>query len=182
MEWDRQQMTIWHMCIACWTTMATRTHSEYVTLIVFLLHQWLQERSKMLRYMYSTLPFLLLVTSNTNKAALDNNDSHSLFALCFNNSLFPYKYSHSTHSIQPLTPVPSRPALPYMLYCAVHSVTPVCCTKHCALCAVPLLQHSLYGDHMLCLHRWIISSKLHFPYKQVLPAVCLIRHCLDRSV
>jgi len=50
--------------------------------------------------------------------------------------------------VQPLTPVPFQSALPYMLYCAVHSATPVCCTKHCAVCAVPLLQHSLYGDHM----------------------------------
>ena len=69
-----------------------------------------------------------------------------------------------------------------MLYCGVHSVTPVCCTKHCALCAVPLLHHSLYGDHMQCLHRWIISPKLYFPYKQFLPALCPIRHCLDRSI
>jgi len=69
-----------------------------------------------------------------------------------------------------------------MLYCAVHSVTPVCCTKHCAVCSVPLLQHSLYGDHMYCLQKWTISPKLYFPYKQVLPAVCPIRHCLDRSV
>ena len=44
-------------------------------------------------------------------------------------------------------------------------VPPVRCTKHCAVCAVPLLQHSLYGDHMQCLHRWIISPKLYFPYK-----------------
>jgi len=51
------------------------------------------------------------------------------------------------YSVQPLTPVPFQSALPCMLYCAVDSVTPVCCTKHCTLCTVPLLQHGLYGDN-----------------------------------
>jgi len=31
----RTQMAIWRMRIACWTPKATRTHSEYVILIVF---------------------------------------------------------------------------------------------------------------------------------------------------
>ena len=34
-ELGRWQMTIWFMCIACWITKATNTHSEYVTLIDF---------------------------------------------------------------------------------------------------------------------------------------------------
>jgi len=47
---DRQQMTIWHMCIACWITKPTLTHSEqaYVTLIAFPLQKWLHERTSML--------------------------------------------------------------------------------------------------------------------------------------
>jgi len=31
------------MCIACWITKATDTHSEYVILIVFPRQQWLRE-------------------------------------------------------------------------------------------------------------------------------------------
>jgi len=30
---DREQMTIWRMCIACWITKHAYTHSEYVILI-----------------------------------------------------------------------------------------------------------------------------------------------------
>ena len=36
--------------IACWTPKATRTHSEYVILIAFLLQQWLQDCASVLRY------------------------------------------------------------------------------------------------------------------------------------
>jgi len=31
--WDRPQIKIWHMRTAFWTTMATRTHSEYLIII-----------------------------------------------------------------------------------------------------------------------------------------------------
>jgi hypothetical protein len=51
---DRPQMTIWRMPIVCWITKATDTHSEYVVLSVFSLHQWLHERSSVLRYTYGT--------------------------------------------------------------------------------------------------------------------------------
>jgi len=34
-EPNRPQMTIWHMCFACWITKATDTHSEYVILIAY---------------------------------------------------------------------------------------------------------------------------------------------------
>jgi len=50
---DRPQVTIWCMRIACWITKATNTHSEYIILIVFLLQQWLPERSSMLSYVYT---------------------------------------------------------------------------------------------------------------------------------
>jgi hypothetical protein len=53
------QKTIWGMRIACQIPKATNTHSEYVTLSVFPLQQWLRERALMLRY--STLPVLLEV-------------------------------------------------------------------------------------------------------------------------
>ena len=46
-------MTISPTRIACWITKATNTHSEYVTLIVFPLQQWLYERASLLRYTYT---------------------------------------------------------------------------------------------------------------------------------
>ena len=49
-EQDRPWTTVWRMRIACWVTKATKTHSEYVTLIPFLLQQWLRERASMIRY------------------------------------------------------------------------------------------------------------------------------------
>jgi hypothetical protein len=39
--------------LACWTTRATNTHSEYVILIDFSWQQWLCERTSC----YTTLPF-----------------------------------------------------------------------------------------------------------------------------
>jgi len=41
-EWDRPQITIWRMRIACWVRKATNTYSEYVTLAAFLLQQWMR--------------------------------------------------------------------------------------------------------------------------------------------
>jgi hypothetical protein len=49
-ERGMQQMTIWCMRIACWIPKPTNTHSEYVILIAFPLHKWLQERALMLCY------------------------------------------------------------------------------------------------------------------------------------
>jgi hypothetical protein len=40
------------MRISCWTTWASNSHSEYVTLIAFPLQQWLCERASVLRYAY----------------------------------------------------------------------------------------------------------------------------------
>ena len=48
----RSQMTIWCMCIACWISKATNTHSGCVILTDFPQQQWLHERASMLRYMY----------------------------------------------------------------------------------------------------------------------------------
>jgi hypothetical protein len=38
--------------IACWINKATKTQSEYVILIVFARHQWLNEHASVLRYTY----------------------------------------------------------------------------------------------------------------------------------
>jgi hypothetical protein len=51
-EWDRTQMTIWGMRIACQITKATDTDSEHVILVTFSLQQWLQECTTMLRHTY----------------------------------------------------------------------------------------------------------------------------------
>jgi hypothetical protein len=45
-------MAIWRMRIACWIPKATNTHSQYITLIVLPLQQWLHERPSMLRHTY----------------------------------------------------------------------------------------------------------------------------------
>jgi hypothetical protein len=51
-ERGRPQITIWLVRIARCIPKATDTHSEYVTLIVSPLQQWLHERASMLRYTY----------------------------------------------------------------------------------------------------------------------------------
>jgi hypothetical protein len=53
---DRSQMTVWCMCIACWTPTASQTHLVYVVLTAFLLQQWLHERASMLHLL--VLPVL----------------------------------------------------------------------------------------------------------------------------
>ena len=50
-------MTIWRTRIACSIPKATNTHSEYVILIAFPLHQWLNKRASVLRYTYITCLF-----------------------------------------------------------------------------------------------------------------------------
>ena len=52
-EPHRAQVTIWDMRISCWTPKATNTVSEYVILSPFPLQQWLQERTTLLRCMYT---------------------------------------------------------------------------------------------------------------------------------
>jgi len=49
---DRSQMKIRRIPISCWIHKATNTHSEYVTLIAFLLQQWLREPTWNLHYTY----------------------------------------------------------------------------------------------------------------------------------
>jgi hypothetical protein len=45
-------MTVWCMCMACWITKATNTHSQYVILIAFPVQQWLHEHTSVLCYAY----------------------------------------------------------------------------------------------------------------------------------
>jgi hypothetical protein len=59
-------MTIWRMCIACWVTKATDTHSEYVIFIAFPWQQWLHEHASMLCLCIHCLScvYLVLVTAS----------------------------------------------------------------------------------------------------------------------
>jgi len=52
-ESHRPQMIIWHMCISCWISKATNTHSQCVTLIAFQLKQWLHECTSWLHSTYT---------------------------------------------------------------------------------------------------------------------------------
>ena len=52
---------IWCMRIAFWVTKTTKTHSQFVILIAFLLQQWLHERASLLRYTYITSCFTLVI-------------------------------------------------------------------------------------------------------------------------
>jgi hypothetical protein len=36
-------MTVWHMRVERWVPKATKTHSEYITLIAFPLQRWLHD-------------------------------------------------------------------------------------------------------------------------------------------
>ena len=49
----RPQLTIRHMCIACWVPMAMGTYAVHVVHITFQLQQWLQEYTSMLHYIYT---------------------------------------------------------------------------------------------------------------------------------
>ena len=49
-ELDRPQMPVWRTCIASWIPKATDTLSEYAIHIAFPLQQWLDDRTKVLRY------------------------------------------------------------------------------------------------------------------------------------
>jgi hypothetical protein len=62
-EPGRPQMTIWRMRVACWVPTATKTHSEYVTLIALPRQQWLHERATMIHCMY--IPCLVNVVHLT---------------------------------------------------------------------------------------------------------------------
>ena len=50
-EPGRQQMTIWHMCIAA-VYLSLQTQAEYVMLIAFQLQKCLYERNSVLRHRY----------------------------------------------------------------------------------------------------------------------------------
>jgi len=47
---DRPQMTIWRTRFKFWIPEATKTHSEYVTIIVYPQQRWLHKRASVSRY------------------------------------------------------------------------------------------------------------------------------------
>jgi hypothetical protein len=77
-------MTIWRMKIAFWITKATHIHSQYVIRNAFPLHQWLRERTPMLRYTYiACLVFSIhgnvLATSFDNVTNNNNDKKVTMF-------------------------------------------------------------------------------------------------------
>jgi hypothetical protein len=62
-------MTIWRRNIPRWVPKLTNTHSEYVELIAFPLHQWLHEHASTSRYTYTGLSCVYL-----NTAVRDGNE------------------------------------------------------------------------------------------------------------
>jgi len=61
LELDRQHMTMWLMCIECWVSKATNTHSEYIILLIFHCNNGCMNTLQC--YIICTLPVLLC--SNT---------------------------------------------------------------------------------------------------------------------
>ena len=62
---ERPQMTIWRMHISRWVPEATKTHSEYVIVIVFPFRQWLHKSASVLRYTYVSC-LVIAYTQYTN--------------------------------------------------------------------------------------------------------------------
>ena len=50
--WDRPQMTIWGMRIACWIPKPANARSQFVTLNVLPLQKWLHGHTSVLRSTY----------------------------------------------------------------------------------------------------------------------------------
>jgi len=60
-ERARPQMATWRMRFISWKPKSTNTRSEYVTLVAFLLQQWLHKRASMLRHTYSGCVVLCII-------------------------------------------------------------------------------------------------------------------------
>ena len=59
-EGATNDVTIWHMGVACWITMTTNTHSEYLIISALSQQQWLCERASNFHYTYTDcLVFLI---------------------------------------------------------------------------------------------------------------------------
>jgi len=77
---------IWRMCIACWITKATDTHSEYVILIAILQQQWLRECTSMLYYTYTTclvIPLFLRLMTSSGELGWDYETDKLVFHTLF---------------------------------------------------------------------------------------------------
>jgi hypothetical protein len=67
------------MCLACWITMATDTHSEYVIFIALQRQQWFREGASVLRYTY----IASLVNCNLTNPMFQTSDRYLLHVLSF---------------------------------------------------------------------------------------------------
>ena len=81
-------MAIWHICFACWITMAIDTHLDYVILIAFPLQQWLLEPASVLRYTYIACLLISCCHLSAHPPSIHSfsisYESHSLGFLCLN--------------------------------------------------------------------------------------------------
>ena len=83
----KPQMTIWRMRTACWILKATEHTESMQHVLLFHCKNGYTNASQC--YVTCTVSVLLLVANNTNRATINCLDRHSIFALCFNNLLFP---------------------------------------------------------------------------------------------
>jgi hypothetical protein len=79
---DRQHMRIWRMRTACWISKATKTYSEYVILIDFLLQQWFHERASLLRYSTLSVLFLFEIDEDYCNNTVSNNKKNNSSGIC----------------------------------------------------------------------------------------------------
>jgi hypothetical protein len=75
-------MTIWRLSTACWVTMATSTHSQYVIRFAFPLQQWWRGAPQ--HYVLRALPLLFptAVLQNISKLLLLFSKISFKVALC----------------------------------------------------------------------------------------------------
>jgi hypothetical protein len=66
----RDDNKMWHMCFACWITVAANTLTEYVVLIAFSWQVWLHKCTSVLCYMYIASPLQILYQYCTVKQPL----------------------------------------------------------------------------------------------------------------
>ena len=62
----RLHITIWRMCIACWSPKATHTHPQYVTLTALPLQLWFHESCSILTFIF-TVPVLFHISYNLHQ-------------------------------------------------------------------------------------------------------------------
>jgi len=76
-------MIVWLMSIEWWIRKVKNIHSQYVTLTVFPLQQWLHGRGSLLRHTYITLPVLLRISITSDRQLTMNISIVNVFMNIF---------------------------------------------------------------------------------------------------